>query len=189
MLAAPGRGTVLPVSDRSPGGRRLGPGPRMFVLETRRIAMATIERERPAVDPTRVEEFVGRAVGDISGAMVTAFCALGDRLGLFKALVESPLTSVELAAATGLHERYVREWADGLVSAGYLTRDTGTGRYELPPDHAPALADEGGLAFLGGLYQVVREMVGTIDALERSFREGGGIGLEQYRDDFWTGLE
>jgi 2-polyprenyl-3-methyl-5-hydroxy-6-metoxy-1,4-benzoquinol methylase len=161
----------------------------MFVLEMERAAMATIEDKRVAVDEARVEEFVGRAVGDISGALVTAFCALGDRLGLFKALAGAPSTSQELAADTGLQERYVREWADGLVSAGYLTRDPATGRFELPPEHAPVLADEGDLTFLGGLYQVVREMIGTIDALERSFREGGGIGLEQYRDEFWTGLE
>jgi 2-polyprenyl-3-methyl-5-hydroxy-6-metoxy-1,4-benzoquinol methylase len=51
------------------------------------------------------------------------------------------------------------------------------------------LADEGGMAFLGGLYQLVREMLGTLDAVERSFREGGGIRLEDYRDEFWTGLE
>ena len=148
-----------------------------------------IEEEQRQVDEARVEEFVGRAVGDVAGAMVSAFCALGDRLGLFKALVGRPATSEELAATTGLHERYVREWADGLVAARYLHRDPATGRYELPPEHVPVLADEGGLAFLGGLHQMVRELLGAIDAVERSFREGGGVGLNEYREGFWTGLE
>jgi 2-polyprenyl-3-methyl-5-hydroxy-6-metoxy-1,4-benzoquinol methylase len=151
--------------------------------------MTTIEAGRSAVDTAGVEEFVGRAVGDIAGAIVTMFCALGDRLGLFKALASAPSTSQELAANTGLQERYVREWANGLVSAGYLTRDPVTGRFELPSDHVPVLAHEGDLTFLGGLYQTMRELIGTIDALEHSFHEGGGIGLEQYRDEFWTGLE
>ena len=150
--------------------------------------MAMDEQQRP-VDEARVEEFLGRAIGDVAGAMVTAFCALGDRLGLFKTLARRPATSEELSAATGLHERYVREWANGLVAAGYLIRDPETEEYAVPPEHLPVLADEGGLAFLGGLYQLVREMLGTIEMVELSFREGGGIGLEEYRDEFWTGLE
>jgi 2-polyprenyl-3-methyl-5-hydroxy-6-metoxy-1,4-benzoquinol methylase len=151
--------------------------------------MAMIEQDRQAIDQAHVEEFVGRAVGDVAGAMVTAFCALGDRLGLFEALAGRQATSEELATATGLHERYVREWANGLVAAGYLTRDSVTKRYAVPLEHVPVLADEGGLAFLGGLYQIVREMLNTIDGVERAFREGGGVGLEEYRDGFWTGLE
>lgn len=151
--------------------------------------MSTIEQQHPAIDEARVEEFVGKAVTDVSGAMVTAFCALGDRLGLFKALAGEAATSEDLAAATGLQERYVREWANGLVAAGYLTRDPTSGRYRLPAEHIGVLADEGGLAFLGGLYQLVREMLGTLDAIERSFQEGGGVDLADYRDGFWIGLE
>jgi 2-polyprenyl-3-methyl-5-hydroxy-6-metoxy-1,4-benzoquinol methylase len=150
--------------------------------------MAMIEGRRE-VDGERVEAFVGQAVGDVAGAMVTASCALGDRLGLFSALAAAPATSHELAGATGLHERSVREWADALTSAGYLSRDRESGRYAIPPEHVPALADEGGPAFLGGLFQVVREMWSTIDVIERSFRDGGGIRLDAYGDGFWTGLE
>ncbi len=151
--------------------------------------MATIEPEQPSIDEARVEEFVERAIGDVGGTMVTAFCALGDRLGLFKALAGEAATSDELAARAQVQERYVREWANGLVAAGYLARDPASGRYALPSEHVPALADEGGLAFLGGLYQLVREMLGTLDEIERSFREGGGVSLGDYRDEFWTGLE
>jgi len=189
MLPAPTAGMLCAVSGGSERPRSFGRDVRVFVVEARRAAMAMIEEERPAVDDARVEEFVGRAVGDVAGAMVTAFCAIGDRLGLFKSLAGRPATSEELATTTGLHERYVREWANGLVAAGYLIRDPETERYAVPPEHVPVLADEGGLAFLGGLYQLVREMLGTLDAVEHSFREGGGISLEEYRDEFWTGLE
>ena len=148
-----------------------------------------VRQEDPVADATRVEEFAGRVVADVAGALTTVSCALGDRLGLFRALAGAPATSDELAARTGLAERYVREWANGLVAAGYLTRDAGGGRYVLPPDHVPVLADEGGAAFMGGLHQLVRELLGTLDDLEGSFRDGGGIGLASYRDEFWTGLE
>jgi 2-polyprenyl-3-methyl-5-hydroxy-6-metoxy-1,4-benzoquinol methylase len=161
----------------------------MFVLETRRAAMSAQQQAQQTIDESRVEEFLERVIGDFAGTMTTVFCALGDRLGLFTALVEEAATADELAAKLGLHERYVREWANGLVTAGYLTRDTINGRYSLPSEHVPVLADEGGLAFMGGAHQMIREILGTVDIIERSFREGGGVRLDDYRDEFWMGLE
>ena len=75
----------------------------------------------------------------------------------------------------------MREWANGLVTAGYLARHPISGSYTLPPEHVPVLAEGGGLAFMGGLHQIVREMFGTIDVIEHSFRHGGGIRLADYR--------
>lgn len=59
----------------------------------------------PISDGDRVEDFLGQVIGDVAGAMTTVFCALGDRLGLFRALAEQAGTSAELAAKTGLQER------------------------------------------------------------------------------------
>jgi 2-polyprenyl-3-methyl-5-hydroxy-6-metoxy-1,4-benzoquinol methylase len=147
------------------------------------------QRQEQTFDESRVEEFLGQVIGDIAGTMTTFFCALGDRLGLFAALAAGEATSEELAAKLNLNERYVREWANGLVTAGYLARDAISGRYALPPEHVPVLADEGGLTFMGGAHQVVREILGTVDIVERSFRDGGGVRLDDYRDEFWIGLE
>ena len=50
------------------------------------------------------------------GALVFtgALVLLGDRLGLFKAMrAGGRMTAAELAARTGTHERYVREWLSG----------------------------------------------------------------------------
>jgi 2-polyprenyl-3-methyl-5-hydroxy-6-metoxy-1,4-benzoquinol methylase len=161
----------------------------MFVLETRRATMSAQRQAPQTIDESRVEEFLGRVIGDIAGTMATVFCALGDRLGLFAALAAEESTSEELATKLGLHERYVREWANGLVAAEYLVRDPITGRYALPLEHVPVLADDGGLAFIGGAHQMVREILGTVDVIERSFRDGGGVRLGDYRDEFWIGLE
>jgi hypothetical protein len=48
---------------------------------------------------------------------------LGDRFGFYRALVNGPLTSTELAAATGTHERYVREWLEQQAAGGILGVD------------------------------------------------------------------
>ncbi len=142
------------------------------------------------IDEASVEAFVGRAIGDLGGAMTTLFCALGDRLGLLKALAEGgPATSDELAARLGLQERYVREWLRGMTAAGYVDYDPGSARFALPPEHAPVLSQETGPLFFGGVYQ---ELLGALSALDRvadAFRSGGGAPQEAYSTDFWEGME
>jgi len=142
------------------------------------------------IDEAAVEAFVGRALGDLGGAMTTLFCALGDRLGLFKALAaDGPVRSEDLAARLGLNERYVREWLRGMTAAGYLEYEPDSQCFSLPAEHAPVLAQETGPVFFGGVYQ---ELVGSLAALERvtdAFRAGGGAPQEAYPSDLWEGME
>jgi 2-polyprenyl-3-methyl-5-hydroxy-6-metoxy-1,4-benzoquinol methylase len=142
------------------------------------------------IDGAAVEAFVGRALGDVGGAMTTLFCALGDRLGLLKALAaDGPASSDDLADRLGLNERYVREWLRGMTAAGYLEYEPDRRRFSLPAEHAPVLAQESGPVFFGGVYQ---ELVGCLAALERvadAFRAGGGTPQEAYPSDLWEGME
>ena len=81
---------------------------------------------------------------------------LGDKLGLCKAMAKAgPVTRAELTKATKIAERYVREWLGNQAAGGYVTYDTGTGRYQLPEEQAMALADEGSPCFLPGAFQVI----------------------------------
>ena len=142
------------------------------------------------LDHQRLEAFVGRAIGDLGGAMTTVFCALGDRLGLFRALADGgPATSGELAAGTGLQERYVREWLRGMTAAGYLEHDAESGRFTLPAEHAPVLAQESGPMFFGGVYQELLGSLSAIEPVSHAFRSGGGAPQETYPADLWEGME
>ena len=150
--------------------------------------MATAVAATP-VDEAGVEEFAGRVLSDLAATMATAFSILGDRLGLFRVLGEGPATSEELAARTGLEARYVREWASGLMTAGYLGYESASNRFSLPREHAAVLADEGGPAFLGGAHQLVGELLKTLDPVEQAFRRGGGVLLDSYGENLWRGTE
>src|ERR1700681_925579 len=67
----------------------------------------------PVIDEAKLNEFMGKAVGDMGAAMHAVLVLLGDRLGLYKGMADSsPVTPAELAERTGTHERYVREWLD-----------------------------------------------------------------------------
>src|SRR3954469_9080946 len=103
---------------------------------------------QPSFDESRQEAFVGRVLGDTSATMITILASIGDRLGLFKDLsVHGASTSSELAARTGIRERYAREWLGGMAAANYLEYDPATERFRLPPEHAAPLAQEGGPFF------------------------------------------
>ena len=118
--------------------------------------MATAVQQEP--DAAAVEQFIGRGITDIAGAMTTIFCIVGDRLGLFRALDEGPATAAELAARAEIDERYALEWLRGLASAGYVEEGS-DGRYFLLPAHAIVLAREGNPMFVGGAFQELGGML------------------------------
>jgi SAM-dependent methyltransferase len=142
------------------------------------------------VDEQKVHEFVGKVLTDTSGLTTTILAALGDRLGLFKALAtRGPATSAELAKAASINERYAREWLGGMASAGYVRYDPATRRFALPPDHVPVLAQEGGPMYFGGIHQMLLGSFGVLDQLTTAFMEGGGVPQPAYSEDWWAGME
>jgi len=98
---------------------------------------------------------------------------VGHRLGLFKSLAGAgAVTAKELAASTGLHERWLLEWMRLQAAARILKYQEGD-RFELPDIGAELLANEQGRSFAadnftGGTSPEVIE-----DLLE-SFRTGIG---------------
>jgi hypothetical protein len=141
------------------------------------------------IDPDKLQQFLDVAIADVKGTMVLTMANLGDRLGLFKALAERPVTSIELAERTGLQERYVREWLSGMTCAKYIEYDPAARVFSLPPEHAQVLADETSSCFLAGLYQEMPAVWESIDRLESHFEEGGGLSVDDYRRDWWDGME
>jgi SAM-dependent methyltransferase len=143
-----------------------------------------------AVDQERAEAFVGAALANTTGFTVTVLAGIGDRLGLWRTLAEQgPATSTELATLAGIDERYAREWLGAMTTAQYLTYDPATGRFTLPPEHVPVLAEERGPVFFGGIFQMLHGMVSVHDELLEVFRTGGGVPQDAYHPDMWDGME
>ncbi len=139
-------------------------------------------------DAAQVEAFVGKVLTDSSAWLVTTLAMIGDRLGLWQSLAEGPATSIELAARAGIDERYCREWLCAMTAHSYLHHDPRSGRFTLPPEHAPALADEGGPMFFGGIHQEMLGLVTAIEPLIEVFRRGGGVPASAYGPNFWEGM-
>jgi SAM-dependent methyltransferase len=113
------------------------------------------------------------------GEVVSLMIHLGDRLGLYKALDGAgPVTAAELAAKTGLVERWLLEWLRGQTAAKLL-RYHAPDRFELTPVGAAVLADENGsLAFAAGAFgePASPEVAGK---LADAFKTGLGLSYQQ----------
>ena len=116
-------------------------------------------------------------------SMTAAFDLLavyvGERLGWYAALADTPRTPAELSAATNTNERYAREWLEHQAAGGILHEDDG--RYTLPPDHAEVLLDPESLQYAAPLARFAVSL--PLGDLLRAYREGGGVPWAAYGAD------
>jgi SAM-dependent methyltransferase len=142
------------------------------------------------VDETKLNELVGKMVGDMGAAMSAALVVLGDRVGLYKAMDGAgPLTSGEVAQRAGCAERYVREWLAAQAASGYLSYDRGTDRYELSPEQAVVFAQDQSSVFMPGLAEIIAAMWRDEPTISEAFRTGQGVGWHQHDVCLFRGTE
>lgn len=148
----------------------------------------TVTAETQSLDRARVEQFMGKALGDAAGLFAGVLAMVGDRLDLFRALADGgPASAAELAERAHVNGRYALEWLRGVHAAGYLELD-GDGRFVLPPEHAQVLAAEGGPFFLGGAYELTYGYLRPVDRVIEAFRSGGGVPQSAYPLETWDGM-
>jgi SAM-dependent methyltransferase len=141
-----------------------------------------------AAEPSvRRDALVERLFESTLGAMDVLSVYVGTRLGLYRALADrGASTSDELAEATGLNERYVREWLEQQATTGILEVDDER-RFTLPAGHDEALLDETSLNFAAPFGKLVVACVRPIDALLAAYRSGEGVPYADYGADLHEG--
>src|SRR5690242_175312 len=107
------------------------------------------------VDEAKLNDFLGRAVGDLGAAMSATLILVGDRLGLYRELATGSMTAAELARRTGTDERYVREWLGNQGAGGYVHYDADSDEWSLTPEQALCLTDPSGPVDMPGAYNIV----------------------------------
>ena len=127
-------------------------------------------------------ELLGQTVQDLyrfkQGEVMSAIVHLGMRLGLFDALADNDgATSEELAATSGLHERWVREWLHAIAAADLAEHDDG--RFNLTPEAKATLCDPDHPAAVGGVFgpPITHQ---EIDRTAEAFESGIGMTWDEH---------
>ncbi len=142
-----------------------------------------------SINETNLNEFLGKAVGDLGAAMSAALILVGDRLGLYKELAKEPVTSSQLAERTGTHERYVREWLGNQAAGGYVQFDARAGKWSLSPEQALCLADPNGPVDMPGAYYIVEATFHALDRTLDNFKTGKGTEWGEHHPCLFHGTE
>ena len=142
-----------------------------------------------AIDNDKLNNFVTRAISDLSAGYGGVMISLGHKLGLFKAMASAgPISSQELAKRTGCAERYVREWLNAQTAGAYVEYHAISDTYELSAEHAIVLADEDSPIFIPHAWQVPASMwfdeAKAIDA----FRTGKGVAWGDHDGRLYCGV-
>lgn len=142
------------------------------------------------VNDQKLEELQGKVVTDVAGSLGILLAYMGDQLDLYSALAEiCPATSEELAASTGLKERYVREWLAANAAGGYITYDAATRQFTMSPEQAVIFAAEGHPACMQGFFQAVMSTYADEPKATQVFRSGEGLPWGDHSTCLFCGTE
>jgi 2-polyprenyl-3-methyl-5-hydroxy-6-metoxy-1,4-benzoquinol methylase len=139
------------------------------------------------------DALVERLFDAVLSTMDVLTCYVGDRLGLYQALVDGgSMTSSELAAATGTHERYIREWLEQQAASGILAADDATSatsrRFSVPAGHVEVLTDYDSLNCLAGAIRATVGVTLPLQAVVDAYRTGAGVPYPDFGIDTREGI-
>lgn len=142
------------------------------------------------VNEERLNQLLGKMVGDLGAAVNGALVLIGDKLGLYKALQAADgLTSQQLADQTGTAERYVREWLSAQAAQGYLEYDAQKGAFSLSPEQAMVFADSESPVIMTGGFYAVSSVYHDEPHVTEAFKSGEGVSWGDHCNCLFCGTE
>jgi len=142
------------------------------------------------IDRGKLEAFMGRMIGHMTGAAMCYSIWLGDELGLYRELADSgPRTADSVAEKTGCHARLVREWFDGQAAGGLVAYDADSDTYELRPEAAMALSDDTSPVFVARAMNALGSMYMDMQKTATAFQGDGALSWSDHHPCLFSGTE
>lgn len=142
------------------------------------------------VDQQKLNELLGKVVGDFGAAMSAALVSIGDRLGLYSSLASlGKATPAALAARAKVNERLAREWLLNQAAGGYIEYDRATGAFWMTDEQIAAFADESGPAFMLGGYNIIASIHRDEPKVAQAFTSGKGLPWGDHDSCLFCGTE
>lgn len=128
-----------------------------------------------ALDESRLNELLGKVIGDVASSMSLFLAYIGDQAGVFAALDGAGEVTVdELSGKTGLNRQYLHEWLGSVSAAGYVTFNPARDAFSLTEEQALVFAREGQPACMQGFFQSVVSQFEAHEQAVNTFRTGQG---------------
>ena len=148
----------------------------------------------PEPNPDLLKLFSFNLFSQLSGAVTAGMIHIGDKLGLYKVLAtaDGAMTSFDLADASGLHERWIREWLGNQAAARIVAVDHSDPirpTFSLGPEARAVLADENHPAFGMGMFHRLPATMERLTELPSCFATGVGFDYDAHGHDGAVGIE
>lgn len=158
-----------------------------IVMETPRTGRETVA---PSIDEARLDEFVGKVIGDVGGAFGVLLGFMGDQTGVYRVMRDiGRATVTEIARAAEVDERYLLEWLSAQAAAGYVVYHETDETFSLTPEQATVLAHEGHPAFIQGAFQQIVAQFTTHEHAIDVFRSGAGRSWGEHHECCFCGTD
>jgi 2-polyprenyl-3-methyl-5-hydroxy-6-metoxy-1,4-benzoquinol methylase len=138
---------------------------------------ATLQHpKKDMINEASLNALLGGILQDLGGAFSVPLVQIGESLGLYSTLSESgPLSSGELAARTGLKERYLREWLSAQAASNYITFEPATEKFSMTPEQSFVLANQGRPFYLAPAFGAAAAFQQNMPQVKEAFRTGEGV--------------
>ncbi|MEO0536832.1 MAG: class I SAM-dependent methyltransferase [Cyanobacteria bacterium P01_A01_bin.123] len=128
------------------------------------------------------EAFAERLMDILNNGAIALMTSIGHRTELFDTMADlPPSTSQQIADATGLNERYVREWLGAMVTGRFITYDPEQDTYFLPREHAAVLTRTASPDNIAAFAQYIPLLGSVEDPILECFYNGGGVPYSQFK--------
>jgi SAM-dependent methyltransferase len=134
------------------------------------------------VECSQTEKFSDRTLQILNDGALALMISVGHRTGLFDTMATmAQSTACEIAEASQLNERYVREWLGAMVTGGIVDYDPDSDTYELPSHRAACLTRSASPNNVAVTTQWIAVLAGAEDAVVEAFHHGRGVPYSAYR--------
>lgn len=134
------------------------------------------------IDESKVDAFAERMLDILNSGAIAIMTSIGHRTGLFDTMAQMPpASSRDIAQASGLNERYVREWLGAMVTGRFVTYLPDQDTYVLPPEHAACLTRNASPNNIAAFTQYIPQLGSVEDQIIDCFYNGGGVPYSEFK--------
>ncbi|MGD9628764.1 MAG: class I SAM-dependent methyltransferase [Pyrinomonadaceae bacterium] len=143
------------------------------------------------INEEKLNQLLGRFVGDLGATMHAGTIVIGEKLGLYKAMAtpNERVTAAELAKRTDTNERYIREWLNANAASGYVQYDAENDAYYMTDEQSFVMTNEDNPAYLPGAFVLATSALKAVPKMVDRFKTGDGLGWHEHDPDLFCGTE